>query len=330
MTNQFKNTNGGDWFTPSNWTENSVPTALEDVSIDINFSFSIFNQVTIFSPNAVAHNIDVINNVLCVGTDFGSVSGSLTANLINLNSSRLLIGGSTVGDFEHSGQLTVNGHIQLQSTDSAVVFNSDDNFTFTPFILGLGSLEKDGANVVTMGSGAGNNYGGGTFIKGGALRVQNNTTALSGGGATIQAGASLLLASAGQYNVAVTLSGNGFDGKGAVQSLSGFNEFGVADDTLGADARVNANSASTFVFDGAIALSGHRLTLGGGGDFTVDDILADSGGMTIDGGTVVSFVDDDLYTGVTNIQNGVLQLAVANVFQGGGAISRLIPRGPWT
>ena len=320
VTNQFKNTNGGDWFTASNWSENSVPTAAEDVSINFQFFFSVFDQVTIVGQAAVAHNIDVVNNVLCVGTELGVSPGSLTANLINLNASRLLIGGSTVGDFQHSGQLTVSDHIQLQSTDSAVVFNSDDNFTFSAFIRGSGSLEKDGLDVVTMASGVGNNYSGGTTINGGALRVQNNAGALSAGGTTIKSGASLLLENAGQYNVAVTLSGNGFDGKGAVQSLAGLNEFGVVDDTLGADARVNASVGSTFIFDGAIALSGHTLTLGGGGSFTVDDILADTGGVTIDGGTIVSFVDDDLYTGATNIKSGVLKLSVANEFQGGSAV----------
>ena len=273
--------------------------------------------MTIAVQNAYAHIINIFNNVLAVGGQPGLSAGHLVANTINLSSSELLIGGPTVGDFEASGHVAVSDHIQLQTADSSVVFNANNSFVFTPFLRGQGSVAKDGPGVVTLASGVSDNYSGSTTINGGALLVETSTGSLGSGGTTINSGATLQLQNAGQYNIAVTLSGNGFDGDGAVQSLAGTNEFGVADDILGADASVGAHAGSHFIFDSAIQLAGHTLTLEGGGEFTVDDIFASAGGVAINGATTVTFNDDDLYTGATNIINGLLKLNSTNIFEGG-------------
>ena len=221
----------------------------------------------------------VFSDVLAIG---GAVGSSLTAKNVNVsNFSELIIGGAFLGGPGQSGKLTLTGAVNLDGSLADLLFNNTDNFTFTAPVDGVGSVVADGSGVVTMDiTAVGAGYTGELTISSGAVLAE--TAAALGEGVTVEPGASLELPGNFECLVGLTLNGDGLNGKGAVEALAGGAELGgppliSLDSDASIDFNFVANGDDLLTIDlGEIALLGHTLTFGGGGQIFCDDqIIAD-------------------------------------------------------
>ena len=137
-------------------------------------------------------------------------------------------------------------------------FQTDADLTLNGTISDAGSLTKTGAGVLTLtGS---NDYSGGVTISAGTIDAEGHD-ALGTGPVTVSSGASLQIGSYGIHN-AITISGTGVGGAGAI--FSTLNSINNVDGnvTLAGDATINKASGSfPMFFIGTITLGAHDLTL---------------------------------------------------------------------
>ncbi|MBW4657013.1 MAG: autotransporter-associated beta strand repeat-containing protein [Kaiparowitsia implicata GSE-PSE-MK54-09C] len=182
---------------------------------------------------------------------------------------------------------------------------------------GAAGLEKTTAGTVTL-SGA-NTFTGATTVNAGALRLQN-TTALgtTAGGTTVAAGAALELQ--GGIFVpaeALTLSGTGIGGGGALRNISGNNVYnGVI--TLASNTRI-ISDAGQLDINGGIIGAGQHLTVGGAGNMTLANITT-AASLTKDDIGVLGLSGVNTYTGRTTVNDGTVQLTGGTAIADTGAV----------
>ncbi len=149
---------------------------------------------------------------------------------------------------------------------------------------GPGTLELDGANA----------YSGGTTVSAGSLVITNGL-ALSTAAATISNGAQLELENGIVVSNAITVTGTGSSGVGAIVSENGSDTLTGAI-TLGGAVTVGALNTSNLTFSNAIGDGGNHYAL------TVANAAS---GLT-------SFSGANTYTGSTTVASGTLMLGNSN------------------
>jgi autotransporter-associated beta strand protein len=183
--------------------------------------------------------------------------------------------------------------------------------------LTVGAAISDGGNslsVTKTGSGGkliltGNNtYGGGTTIQTGIVEAKNSG-ALGTGTATVYNGAALNLNISGNITNALSLTGTGVSGNGALDSVSGNNTASGAI-TLTGDTRIQSDSG-LLTISGGIGGTGHNLELTGAGNLTISSaITTGTAGVTLNGSGTTTFSGAaNTYTGDTTVNSGTLALS---------------------
>lgn len=184
-------------------------------------------------------------------------------------------------------------------------------------LAGSVGLDKTTADTVTL-SGA-NTYTGTTTVSAGTLvAASSGALGTAAGGTVVSSGATLALQGNITIGDAITISGTGVGGGGALRSLSGTTSVtGLV--TLAANARINADSdpdTEELALFGGISGNNVNLTLGGAGRISIDSpVQLGTGGLTIDGAGVFALSGANTFTGDVNLNNGFLQLL------GGAALS---------
>lgn len=187
-----------------------------------------------------------------------------------------------------SGALTLSGTIDNAGNALSINTNSA-NITASNVISGAGSLTKLGTNTLTL---SGNNtYSGVTNITVGTLSAQNaNALGSTASGTIVASGATLEINNANIGNEALTLSGTGAGGAGAL--------LGVGTSSLSGNITLAADT-----------------TMGGAGTLTLSGIIGESGGARAltkeDAGTLI-LAGANTYSGLTIINAGTLQAANAS------------------
>ncbi|MGO4677835.1 autotransporter-associated beta strand repeat-containing protein [Bosea sp. 2YAB26] len=226
---------------------------------------------------------------------------------------------------QNLSSLNLSGGITGSNTDLTLGGSSNNGGTIRGVIaIGSGSITKSGSQWTLAGA---NTYSGLTTVNSGSLFVTNSLgLGSTANGTVVASGASLILG--GSVNIvgeALTLSGSGTGGFGALQAGGGTNTYG-GDITLAADSQINAGLLafpSTLTVSGGITGSGQNLTLAGPGTGTASGVIATgTGGLTkIDAGTW-TLTGANTYTGATTINGGTLivngSLASSSVSVGSG------------
>ena len=332
----------------------SSPVELNPVSGNLQFNGQIFtngNFIDVFGDNG--------NTLSLNGVVEGSGGISLKQNsTIQIGAAMTYTGSTAVeagtfqlvsgGDLSNSTDVTISSGATFDLNDQPVTVRSvgetgtsnggsidlgneiltiaggytTDRFQNT--ISGTGGLIKNGSGLLGM-YGA-NTYTGETIINGGSIQL-NNESGLGtiDAGTTVNDGASLILNAGTDYPAeALTITGIGVSGNGAMQKIgSGTNEF-PGPIALAGDTRINV-TGGTLDYRDDINLNGNTLYLGGNQNHFMGFGSSLSGGTkTVDNGAI--FKDGSGYfelrpagvTGSINLEGG--EIRIVDTIPSGGLL----------
>ena len=249
----------------------------------------------------------------------GSLTKSGLGSLI-LTGANTFGGGTTIsagtlqlGDGGTTGSLAA-GDI---ANDGTLIISRSDDLTLANKVTGSGAFSKLGAGNLTL-TGA-SEFTGAVQVDAGTLSI-GHATALgtAAAGTTVLAGAALRVQGGITVaNEAITISGTGVSGNGALRNLSGINTLGGAI-VLGADTLI-ASAADRLVLTGGVTGTNRNLTITGAGDVTIDalGLSLGTGSLTMSGTGVLllnvanSFAD-------TTINSGTIKIGHASSLGTGG------------
>ncbi|HTJ79520.1 MAG TPA: autotransporter-associated beta strand repeat-containing protein [Rariglobus sp.] len=292
-TKEWDGSSSNVWGTSNNWTSKNKPTTTQ---------VAFFNTLGVARPNVT---LDANNTI--AGIQFGAgasvsynISGSNTltlagtipyiqqqsANNQTLSFTTLALSNNTVADITGAGDLTISAALS-----------------------GSVNLIKDGngsGKLILSGNSTG--FSGGVFINNGIVQAAS-TNALGTGSATVAGGATLQLTGGISPANAISITGNGVSGNGALENVSGNNTASGAI-TLTGDTRIQSD-AGTLTMTGGISGSGKNLELTGAGNTTVNSaITIGAGGVTLNGSGTTTFTGAaNTYTGDTTVNSGTLVLS---------------------
>jgi autotransporter-associated beta strand protein len=213
--------------------------------------------------------------------------------------------------------LTISGGI-TGNTFGLTIGGDGDTFIDTGAIATTsGTLTKEGSGTLYLG-GMANTYTGLTNINSGTVSIQHaNSLGTTDNGTVVADGTTLMLSSAGQVAVAeeaLTISGTGVGGVGALHNSSGDDNSYAGDITLAAAATISNDSNSTFTLTGAVDTGGHILTVednnAGAAATTYSGVISGDGGLTKTGTETVILSGGvaNTFTGTTTVSAGTLVL----------------------
>lgn len=288
---QIPGGNANDTLLPggANYLKNLTPTVTASTP-QINFATI---DTTSFNPIANVGGVNVAAR--WTGYLYISVAGTYTFRSSSDDGSVIILDGNTIvnnagphgapGPNPNSAPiaLTVGYHpIEIdmwQGGGGASIVVSYDNgggmqvIPASAFFTVQNSVSKNGTGTLTL---AGNNtYAGFTAVNQGTLiAASNNALGATASGTTVASGATLAL----QNNVnipaeALSLSGTGAGGAGALESISGNNSYAGAI-TVVADSTINSATANnTLTISGNVS-SNFGLTVTGAGNTTITGVLS--------------------------------------------------------
>lgn len=181
-----------------------------------------------------------------------------------------------------------------------------------------GNLTKNGSGLLTI-AGAASAAGINTRVNNGELRIQHANALYStsypapGKTYTVTVNAGGTLSMAGGLTVVnntATLSGEGFNGQGALLSAAGANSWNRLL-TLAGDTRIAAATEASLTLNpstGDAVAGAFDLTLGGSGTITITKPLIGITGLTKDDTGTAVLAATNVFTGPTIISSGVLRL----------------------
>jgi autotransporter-associated beta strand protein len=294
-----------------------------------------FNGANTFNVTANGITIDggtlKLGNATALGVTGNSITvGSNQTATLDLNgqsiANAVIIQGSGIGG---SGALinssataaTLSGTLDGSSTPT---IGGTGNITISGQIIASGSssLTKVGSNTVFFTNNT-NNYTRPTNIVGGVLNIQAaNALGSTSNGTTVQSGAALQIQGGITTAAeALTLNGTGISNDGALRNISSNNTYaGLV--TLGSATRINSDS-STLTLSNAGTITGATfgLTVGGAGNTTINSIIGTTSGKLIkDGAGTLTLTAANTYTGLTEIDGGILN---AGSLANGGTASAI-------
>ncbi|RBP45144.1 putative secreted protein with PEP-CTERM sorting signal [Roseimicrobium gellanilyticum] len=226
-----------------------------------------------------------------------------------------------------SGTLTLfnanaaNNSITFGSTSSTLTFSGAGDIVVNSRINATTqAITKQGTGRLTLGGDNSVITSGAFTVSAGVLRITHASALGSTTGATtVSAGGGLELFFGSDASVAenITFEGGGFNGAGAIRSVSGNNTLsGTLSVGASGTGSITADSGTTLILSGSVrtgATSGTRTAqLGGTGTINVTGVIGNnSAGVTaltkIDSGTV-NLSGANTYTGVTSVNDGMLNL----------------------
>jgi fibronectin-binding autotransporter adhesin len=266
------------------------------------WNLSLQNQNWDDAPTAGNPTFFANNDIAIFGGTGGIVAlgEPLTANGLTFNATNYTIS---------NGGTAAN--VLTLGAPAVTVTNLTDTATISAAIGGTVGLNKLGNGTLVL-SGA-NTYAGVTAITAGVVNVRT-ASALGAitSGTTVSTGAALEL----QGGVAVgaealSLSGSGILGGGALRNVSGTNSWaGTVVITQSTGASI-LSDAGLLTISGVVSgsASGTALTIGGAGDITISASTANTiTSMTKVGAGTLRFTADPNQVGITTINEGVIEL----------------------
>ena len=226
-----------------------------------------------------------INDVSPVGAS-GIGTGPIT---VGANGTLIFGTGGTSGTFYTSSAATI-------TNNGRITFNRTGAVSLDGVISGNGSITKLGAGELSLN--ANNSAYTGTLTISGGLLTLYNVNALGASATTLAPGTTLKLATSGMFTGAVTLSGSGTDGTGALIA-----------------------AAATPTLSGPVTLAGNTtVNVGWNANLTLTGALGESAaasGLTKLGLGTLTLANANTYTGETLISAGTVIAKHSGAFGAG-------------
>lgn len=286
------------WTTNNNWTSSGEPSSTQ---------VALFDDLGV-DNNRLSPNLDA--NQTIAGIRFGSgadgsynLVGNDAARTLTLDGvvpyiqqqsannqtiaiARLALGNNTVADITAAGNLTI----------SSAIYSSDN-------------LIKDGTGSGRLIlSGDNSNLTGQVFINNGTLQAAHNN-ALGTNTTTVAGGATLGLSGGIAVGNAVSVSGTGVGGGGAIRNFSDANT--LSGTITGTGATTIASDSGTLSLTGNLTGANTATTFAGAGNINVAQITTGTAGVTVNTTGTVTYnggTTANTYTGLTTVSNGTLVL----------------------
>ncbi|HWI58872.1 MAG TPA: autotransporter-associated beta strand repeat-containing protein, partial [Bacillota bacterium] len=326
---------------PNTWDTKTTANWLNGASADIfylgdNVTFDDTAATTAVSLSGTVQPAAMLMNNTARSYTFDGPGALLAGTLTNTAGSVTLAnsGGVTFGT-----AVAINGGSLRVATPAPATFaqnlvvnagsvifdNTADGTLNVPLAddgWGLGSVEKRGANTLTL---AANNssFNGSILVSGGTLKVGNaNALGSVNGITTVASGASLDINGYSLYNPgeSITISGTGVGGLGAIINSGGAQNNAVRALVLAGNASIGVwgnrwdvrGPSGSGTFSGLVNLNNYTLTkLGGGQISLVDADITSPGSIEIAGGLMsITRCNVDSYggSGSINISSNILVL----------------------
>ena len=284
---------GTTWNTGTDWTGGFVPTTTQTAVFDNTGAAQ--TAVTLdsgantiaglkFDTTAPAYTISGANTLTLTGTV--PYIQQKSASNQTLGFSTLALGNNTVADITGAGNLTINSIV------------SGTGYDLIRDGTGTGKLILNGSNTFT----------GGLFVNNGIVQA-GNTAALGTGATTVSSGATLELSGGILPTNAISITGNGVGGAGAIHNVGGANTLSGTITETGATT-IAADTGTTLNLTGNLTGANQNTTFAGPGAINVSQITTGTGGVTVNSGTVAfqGGATANTYTGTTTVNNAVLNL----------------------
>ena len=231
------------------------------------------------------------------------------ANRVSSSSALTVASGATfaLNNFDTaSASLSGAGSVTL---GSATLSTGSSSSTFSGGISGTGGLTKTGAGTLTLT--ALSTYTGTTNINQGNV-VLRNASALGGsGGVNLASGAEL------QLENNITTASYALNFGGTLRNNSGANSFAGNSTLIGSGNMVS--DAGTLTVSGAVTLGGNALAISGAGDSQFSGAISGDGSITKSGAGTTTISGSNIFTGVTTVSAGMLQVRSTSALGATGA-----------
>ncbi|HYG73721.1 MAG TPA: autotransporter-associated beta strand repeat-containing protein, partial [Planctomycetota bacterium] len=252
-----------------------------------------------------------------------SVAGiTFAAEPLTLNGNGV---GGTSGALRKMNSTTTDtwqGTIALNSSSTIWVDGNNDRLHLNGVISGAG-----GSTLTRSGSALGgqvffnaaNTYDGATIINRGDVALQGvGTLGSTAAGTTVNSGGSVSLYGVTITGEALTLTGDGYIGDGALVSFSASSTW-AGTITLAGNARIgNPTAATTLTISGGIGTAGNTLTVDGPGDSNITTAaISGTGAVTKVSTGTLTYSFANTYTGLTTVSEGSLTYGVNNAISTG-------------
>ena len=289
---------GGDnqWSDPANWSDDQVPGAGEDVSINLPGSFTIVyssgaGDTTIHSLTG-SDDLSIAGGSLAVSTS-SSLSGqlSIAGGSLTLGSNSAISGDVSVtqdGKLNISGSdNTISGNVGLGTSgfgSGAISVSGPSNTITGSLMVQAGPLTISGAEASLTISGAltfpGSSNGEQLSVEDGATFTASGPVTLSGSSISASSGGTLSLPGLTSITDAFGLSFSS-DGAGSEIDLSNLTSF-----TGGSSNSIEDTNGATVVLSSSLtSLDGVSISVDGTGTFPLDQITSlTNGRLTVEGG----------------------------------------------
>jgi len=261
--------------------------------------------LTLSGANTYTGTTSVLGGALSISGDSNLGSGALT-----LNSGTL----SVTGDGAN-----IDNAISLLSNGGVVNVDTGITATLSGVVSGTGALTKSGVGVLTLtGSNA---YTGTTTVSAGTLVVDNDAAlGTTAGGTVVESGATLQATAGISIVDALTLSGTGVNGAGALVASGNGTVTASGAITLGAATTVAASDADTILSLSNNIAGTYGLTKAGTGMLSLGGNSQSFTTLTIGAGSLSAGLDANLGSGAVILEDGTLW-SIAN---NGGTIDNAI------
>ncbi|MFH0879402.1 MAG: autotransporter-associated beta strand repeat-containing protein, partial [Lentisphaerota bacterium] len=284
----------GNWGTPENWGGDVVPDAGTNVifysgigsgtNININV---ITNAMGLRFNDSADTGLVIWNNALTI--DDGGIAVAAGAGALHIIASPLSLSAAqswtneSTQDLRLTGVVSGSGDVTKRGdADGRILLEGDNTFSGTLTI-------QQGRILVTHSNSLGS-VGAGTAVD-------------SGSGIQIQGGIETA-------SEPLTLTGNGYDGGGALDNVSGNNIFN-GPVTLAGNARISSQSGVLRLRSStAISGSDYNLEAAGGGIVQIDGVIGTGAGgiRKIDTGDLILANSNNTFTGSAAVSGGVLRI----------------------
>ena len=296
VTKEWDGSSSSTWSTSFNWTTAGKPSTTQ---------VALFDTLGTGRPNA---NLTASETI--AGIKFGA-GASVNYNLTSNAGLTLTLTGTVPYIQQQSANYQTIAVANLSLANNTIAdITGAGNLNISSIITGTSNLIRDGTGAGKLVLTGNNTFSGGLYVNNGIVQA-GSTNALGTGAANIAGGATLELAGGIAPGNAISVSGAGAGGNGAIRNVSGANTLSGTITETGATT-IAADAGTTLNLTGNLTGANTDTTLAGAGNIAVARVTTGTGDVTLNGSGTVTYNgggNANTNTGMTTVNSGTLLLA---------------------